>query len=325
MMSNQEVIPCRTRTALFHKKALLVVHQDTSGMTSLPSLFILLLIFLSTVFCISPMNSNDESTRETLKPWSDRWTNKRIGFHLKEVNPVLANHGSALLSHDTTCEAKTKIFVPLCGKAIDMAYLATSLSSSTTTSVEVVGLEGIRVALEEFIEEQPDLKISKNAITGTKDIPFERFVGDTVSLWKGDYFDLAEPSEQLQSSIIGSFEAIYDRASIVAIEPELRGKYVKILDSLLKVGGRILMVGLTRVASPEKAFAAKKGPPYSIPEETIRKLFADVAGDTNNDYSYHVEILQETDQLVEKPEDRERYADLEKLLETVYLIRKEGK
>ena len=40
---------------------------------------------------------DDESTRETLKPWSDRWKNKRIGFHLKEVNPVLVQYASDLL------------------------------------------------------------------------------------------------------------------------------------------------------------------------------------------------------------------------------------
>ena len=273
----------------------------------LPTLFVVSLISLSIFspslvlgLTITTMNSSDESTRETLKPWSDRWTNKRIGFHLKEVNPVLLNHASALLpaQDGETCDAKTKIFVPLCGKAIDVAYLATSLSSAS--SIEVVGLEGIRVALEEFIDEHPDLKISKDGISGTSEVPFERFVGDSVSLWKGDYFDLLEPSEKLQTSI-GTFEAIYDRASIVAIEPEMR----------------------ERVATPEKAFATKIGPPFSIPEDTIRALFADVVGDSD-EYSYHVEILQQTDQLVEKPEDRERFADLDKLLETVYLIRKQG-
>mmetsp|Transcript_4305 Transcript_4305/g.8964 ORF Transcript_4305/g.8964 Transcript_4305/m.8964 type:complete len:300 (-) Transcript_4305:1487-2386(-) len=295
----------------------------------LPTLFVVSLISLSIFspslvlgLTITTMNSSDESTRETLKPWSDRWTNKRIGFHLKEVNPVLLNHASALLpaQDGETCDAKTKIFVPLCGKAIDVAYLATSLSSAS--SIEVVGLEGIRVALEEFIDEHPDLKISKDGIPGTSEVPFERFVGDSVSLWKGDYFDLLEPSEKLQTSI-GTFEAIYDRASIVAIEPEMREKYVRTLDSLLKVGGTILLVALERVATPEKAFATKIGPPFSIPEDTIRALFADVVGDSD-EYSYHVEILQQTDQLVEKPEDRERFADLDKLLETVYLIRKQG-
>jgi len=181
-----------------------------------------------------------------------------------------------------------------------------------------VGLEGIRLALEEFIEEHPGLGISREAIPSTNDVPFERFEGETVSLWKGDYFDLSGEATTTTTTAIGSFEAIYDRASIVAIEPELREDYVKILDNLLVPGGRILLVALERVVTPENASAGKRGPPYSIPEATLRGLFANLGACG----SYNVEILQQTDQLVEKPEDRERYPDLEQLLETVYLIQK---
>jgi thiopurine S-methyltransferase len=179
-----------------------------------------------------------------------------------------------------------------------------------------VGLEGIRLALEEFIEEHPGLGISREAIPSTNDVPFERFEGDTVSLWKGDYFDLS--GETTTTTAIGRFEAIYDRASIVAIEPELREDYVEILDGLLVPGGRILLVALERVVTPENASAGKRGPPYSIPEATLRGLFASLGA------SYNVAILKQTDQLVEKPEDRERYPDLEQLLETVYLIQKDS-
>ena len=274
-------------------------------------------------------NNNDdvvdeESSRETLKPWSDRWKKRRIGFHLKDVNPALAKHAASMLpanQETETCSnaaatTTTRIFVPLCGKAIDMAYLATSLSSSNH-KIEVLGLEGIRIALEEFIDEQPTLNISKEALAATEQVPFDRFVGETVSLWKGDYFDLSK----FETSI-GTFEAIYDRASIVAIEPEMRQQYVQILDSLLQTGGKILMVALERVASPDNLEAAKKGPPYSIPGSTIRELFSSLETET---YSYKVETLQVTDQLEENPQDRERYKRLDKLLETVYLIRKEIK
>jgi thiopurine S-methyltransferase len=305
-----------------------------------PVLLVLLLSIALVLSCCPPVsgiimsnnNNNDESTRETLKPWSERWKNKRIGFHLKDVNPILAKHSSVLLD-EKTCEVSsssledaaaveaqplTRIFVPLCGKAIDMAYLARPTPSSST--VKVVGLDGIRVALEEFIEEHPDLKISTDAIPPSDGLPFERFQGSddgNISLWKGDYFDLETSEKALDS--IGTFRAIYDRASIVAIEPKLRSKYVGILDKLLRPGGRILLVALERVASEENPSAATQGPPFSVPESTVRELFEGLG----NDCRYTVDLLQETDQLMEKPEDRERYPDLDRLLETVYLIRKE--
>ena len=288
------------------------------------------LIFSSSPVSGSKMSNENESTRPTLKPWSDRWKNKRIGFHLLDVNPALVQHASDLLSPSAeTCEAASdrspviRVFVPLCGKAVDMAYLATKVPSvSSTNTVHVVGLEGIRVALEEFIEEQPDLGISREAILGNEDVPFDRFLGETVSLWKGDYFDLDGSPPRLATAI-GKFEAIYDRASIVAIEPDLRERYIRIIDSLLQPNGRILLVALERVASAGNEFAAKKGPPYSIPESTVRELFGGLAG--NGGGRYTINVLSQTDQLVEKPEDRARYPELDKLLETVYLIRKEIK
>ena len=294
-------------------------------------------------FTMDNNNSDDETTRPTLKPWSDRWRNKRIGFHLKDVNPVLVQHSSALLPPADTCEASpegpsvTRVFVPLCGKAIDMAYLATKTTATASVSpsdaVHVVGLEGIRVALEEFIEEQPELGISREPIPGTDGggggVPFERFVGPTVALWKGDYFDLGgSPSPPpAVAEALGTFGAVYDRASMVAIEPDLRERYVRILDGLLDPGGRILLVALERVASAGKEFAARKGPPYSVPEATVRELFGGPGGGGGGGGGggrYTIEILSQTDQLVEKPEDKERYPELEKLLETVYLIRKEA-
>jgi len=244
-----------------------------------------------------------------------------------------------------------------------VAYLA-ALSTSTdtaATNVHVVGLEGIRVALEEFMDEHPQLGIRKVVVeddaqeqpptsttgdekstvptmatsTTTTTSPassWERFEGDNVSLWKGDYFDLLGLSSKTDDDdddaakttlvkpppFVGTFDAVYDRASIVAIEPGLRTSYVKILDRLLRPGGRILMVALER-KSKSSVEATKKGPPYSIPEETVRSLFAD----PGNNSSYSVTLLDQTDQLVVNPSDKERYPDLDQLLETVYLIQKE--
>jgi thiopurine S-methyltransferase len=151
---------------------------------------------------------NNETSNENLKPWAQRWNSRRIGFHLKDVNPILVKYLPELLktSTSTTCEADIdvdvdddgnkqdqqhrRIFVPLCGKAIDMAYLASLPSSSSLSSsvqLEVVGLEGIRAALEEFIQEHPNLNIKPIITTNNNDEnsshrndKLERFVGDNI-------------------------------------------------------------------------------------------------------------------------------------------------
>lgn len=51
--------------------------------------------------------------------WHERWQNNRIGFHEAEHHPPLAAHWPVVAadSHDD-------VFVPLCGKLLDMFWLA---------------------------------------------------------------------------------------------------------------------------------------------------------------------------------------------------------
>jgi thiopurine S-methyltransferase len=255
---------------------------------------------------------------------NSQWTNQHIGFHLKDVNPVIEKYGPQYLTTTTTskdtsdkkedekeetCDAgstddnhkrakkATRVFVPLCGKTVDLAYL-------TTLADEVVGVEGIRLALEQFAEEQPQLNISLE--TTIKD-GFEKFQGDKIALLKGDYFELDATKTD------GKFDFIYDRASMVAIEPKLREAYVNVLGSLLAPGGTILLMVVERQGTEE---GMKKGPPYSIPESTVRELYE------SKDWVESVKFLEKTDHLETKPEDKQRYPDLDHLYESVYEIKR---
>lgn len=131
-------------------------------------------------------------------------------------------------------------------------------------SVEhVVGVDGIRSALEEFVKEQPALEIQPMANSGWDS--FERFQGKKITLLKGDYFELDETSAG------GRFGAMLDRGSLVAIEPTMREKYIHVMGKLIAPGGKILLICLERQGTNEEA--VKKGPPFSIPEALVRSLF----------------------------------------------------
>jgi len=248
----------------------------------------------------------DENT-ENLKPWLDRWKKRRIGFHLSDVNPILVQFAKDLLKLPTTDEKEEKekegeegacstarVLVPLCGKTVDMAYLA-------KISAEVYGVEGIKTALEEFAEEHADLKIeNKGTVDG-----FERMEGNKVTLLKGDWFQLS----QVQTK--GQFEAIYDRASMVAIEPALRKDYVQTVSNLIAKGGILMLVVVERVGPEE---FTKKGPPFTIPESTVQELYGDL------DWVESITKVHQEDQLKDNPAQQERYAGLDQLLETVYMI-----
>ena len=50
--------------------------------------------------------------------WESRWQSDRIGFHLKEVNPYLIRFSDKLLHQNPD-----RVFVPLCGKTLDLCWL----------------------------------------------------------------------------------------------------------------------------------------------------------------------------------------------------------
>ena len=53
------------------------------------------------------------------KDWDQWWQEGKTAFHMENVNPNLSNHVDTLL-----IKQNCTVFVPLCGKAVDMKYLA---------------------------------------------------------------------------------------------------------------------------------------------------------------------------------------------------------
>jgi len=144
-------------------------------------------------------------------------------------------------------------------QTVDMAFLAEHDGVS-----EVVGIDGIRKALTEFADEHPHLNIKETE--GLQ--AFERFEGNGVSLLKGDLFDLDEEMTK------GKFDAILDRASIVAIQPSLREQYVDIMGKLIKPGGSILLITIDRREGTKEGVSA--GPPFSVDADEITRLYKDL-------------------------------------------------
>src|SRR5690606_31845898 len=67
---------------------------------------------------------------------------------------------------------------------------------------------------------------------------------------------------------LGAFDAIYDRAAIVALPQAMRDAYAAHCQGLLEPGARILMITIFYDQS------AMEGPPFSVDDETVRRLYA---------------------------------------------------
>ncbi|MDD0852841.1 hypothetical protein HBN50_07030 [Halobacteriovorax sp. GB3] len=212
--------------------------------------------------------------------WLQAWEENNIGFHQSETNPLL-------LKYETHYFKRAKrVLVPLCGKSLDLLYLKDICQ-------EVVGVEISKKAMQDFIDEN-NLK----AIRSTRG-PYECYQIDNLTLLCGDFFEL---SSFLEKSNQKPFDLIYDRASNVALPPEMRTLYYEHMKKLLSDEGQIFLVGLYQ--DVDLSF----GPPFSISNE---ELF--------NGYGEHFQISElETNEY--KANGRFKDAGIKKLKRTVYSI-----
>lgn len=255
----------------------------------------------------------DESS-ENLARWTKRWDDSNTGWHKSQPHHFLQKHGHHIVpnfapeaENGGTCDGNqtcipVRVFVPLCGKTVDMAFLAEHNSVT-----EVVGVDGVTKALDEFTTEQPHLEITPQ--TTSPGTAVEKWSGNGITLLRGDLFDLTSDSTS------GLFDSVLDRASLVAIQPSLRSSYVATMGKLLKPQGTILLVTFDRRRGTDSARAA--GPPFSVDEGEVRRLYE------GEEWVESVTLLEELDEFENDP-GRVPYwkeSGLEELYELCFVIK----
>lgn len=173
--------------------------------------------------------------------WQKKWASNVIGFHLPDTNPVLTEFWKTL-----NPSREHTVFVPLCGKSMDLDWLAERHTS-------VTGVELSQIAVRAFFAE----RLYTPTVT-TLSSTLELYEFDEFTIYSGDYF----------SAPIEAVDLIYDRAALVALPKEMRSDYAQVLRSRLKEGGRMLLVTLDYVQEE------MSGPPFSVPEDEVRSLFS---------------------------------------------------
>lgn len=175
--------------------------------------------------------------------WLERWKKGQIGFHQQDVNPALPAHWA-----DLRVPQGATVFVPLCGKSLDMLWLRAQGHA-------ILGVELSPIAVREFFAEH-----GLEARVSTQD-KFERWEAEGIALLCGDVFDLTRAD-------LEDVDGVYDRASLVALPKTLRELYVEKLIQALPAGVPTLLVTLSY---PEGEIS---GPPFSVPEAEVRRLYA---------------------------------------------------
>jgi thiopurine S-methyltransferase len=198
--------------------------------------------------------------------WHARWQQGQIGFHLGEPNPNLVRHHAGLAG----CK---RVLVPLCGKSLDLAWLARQ-------GHQVLGVELSPLAVQAFFAEQ--------RVTPVVDQvgPFTRSRAGGIEILCGDLFAL-EPAHA------GALDGLYDRAALVALPDTLRARYAERIATVLPRGAQGLLIGFE---FEPKSFA---GPPFGVYEAEVRALY---------EASFEVSLLERRDITAEEVRFQERGA-----------------
>jgi thiopurine S-methyltransferase len=206
--------------------------------------------------------------------WESRWADGRIGFHQGRPNELLERHAGVL-------DGRRRVLVPLCGKSVDMRFLA-------ERGHDVVGIELVRGAIESFFEEQ-DIETAEIELG-----PYRGLVGGSVTLLAGDFFEATRDA-------LGNFDAIYDRAALVALPSDSRASYAAHCQRLLGASGRVALISFAYDQ------AKMEGPPFSVDDAEVRLL-----------YSPH--DVQMVDERLEAPPPHLAERGLGEITERLYVI-----
>lgn len=180
--------------------------------------------------------------------WQNRWQEKRIGFNQTKVNPLLIKYWS-----DLNLPAGSRIFVPLCGKSIDMVWLAAQ-------GYDVVGVELVESAVKEFFSENRILHTIINH-PHNPNIKYYHWQHENqkIEILVADIFSLSIED-------IDYIDAVYDKAALIALPADMRPDYS---EQIRKISDNAPQFIITLNYDQSK----KNGPPFSISSEQVQQYY----------------------------------------------------
>ena len=139
--------------------------------------------------------------------------------------------------------AGTRVLVPLCGKSLDVLWLA-------QRDLQVVGVELSALAIEAFFAEHS----IEFATDDSGALKRYRAIDLPITLYCGDFFELnCEPCA-----------ALFDRGAFVALPASVRPAYAKHTDHLLTADATRLLITL------EYDQRQAGGPPFAVSAEEVQ-------------------------------------------------------
>jgi len=184
---------------------------------------------------------------DRVKEWSDKfWNVDNIPWHNTEPNAALVKHWYRA----TGGRKEMRVLFPLCGASVDLAWLYRQGHT-------VVGVEGTWKAVEKLFS---DANLEYDVLN--LDSNTSRFMStdSRLTVFVADMFSVT-------SKLVGTFDAVFDRGALEALNEEDRNLYLSIMRSCLRDEFTYLLSGF------EYDSSLKEGPPRPLPPKTVNSLF----------------------------------------------------
>lgn len=175
--------------------------------------------------------------------WLKKWKDNNIAFHNSEANPLLIRYFKQL-----SLAEGSRIFLPLCGKTLDIAWLLSHgyRVAGAELSEIAIGQLFMNLGMEPKIVEVGEIK---------------HYSAENIDIFAGDIFDLT-------SRVLGSVDAVYDRAALVALPKDLRDRYTAHLMEITNKAPQMIICY-------EYDQTLMAGPPFSISDKEVRQHYQD--------------------------------------------------
>ena len=210
--------------------------------------------------------------------WLDRWNENRIGFHEPAPNRYLQSRFT-----DFGLSRGERVFLPLCGKAQDIIWLAGQ-------GCEVLGIELSQLAIEAFFSEN-ELDYERRDADR-----FAIYRSGNITLLQGDFYDMRRHD-------LKDCRLVYDRAALIAIESHDRARYYEHMLAIMPSSCNMLLITL------DYDQAEMRGPPFSVPTDEVYQHYQ---------HAFSIQLLETSDIIDEAP--RWRKVGLTALNESVFRL-----
>ena len=173
--------------------------------------------------------------------WHRKWAINEIAFHERAANALMLAHIGRL-----GLAAGNRVFVPLCGKSLDLHWLLAQ-------GYRVAGVELSQVAVDQLFAElgvTPEVSAEGELL---------HYRAANIDIFVGDVFSLS-------AEVLGPVDAVYDRAALVALPEPMRSRYAAHVTQLAARAPQLLICF-------EYDQAIMAGPPFSISDAEVQERY----------------------------------------------------